>query len=388
MLRRCIQVCLLTTLGLIVVVVCLLARIPNSITTFFLDRSVNVPDWSPDGYRIAFACHFPSLRQVWENQRALLDYGFVSEALEICAADIDGGNFARLTNNAVRDDLPSWSPNGQQIAFVSKRDDKAAVYLMDNEGKQVVKLPSPSGRVIGEPTWSPDGLQICFSAKNPSRPDQYTDLYLVDLSSRELHSLTEFSGAEWIPRWSPDGAKIAFVWYPYESSIHDAALRLISPDGSDDKVLVKDFRGFVDLAWSPDGKQLAFIGSQTPDKAAIYVVSISYGSLLRLTDEHDMSAVTGNITWTPDGRYITFIDAPPGMTSDVFSIRPDGSDLFRITDSHDLEGSLFQVMFGQHLTWSPDGKHLAFVRAEHKSSKEHIWIVDSDGSNPRKLKVP
>jgi TolB protein len=370
------------------VVICILAIMPGSITTFFLNRSVNAPDWSPDSGRIAFVCHFPSLRQVWEEQQALLGYGFISEALEICVIDADGGSFARLTNNAVRDDLPSWSPDGRQIAFVSERDGKAAVYLMDSKSGQVTKLPSPPGTVVGEPTWSSDGLQLCFSAKNPSETNQYADLYLVDLYSKELHNLTSLSGAEWVLRWSSDAGKIAFIWYPYESSTHDAALRLISPDGSDDKVLVENFRGFVDLAWSPDSRRLAFIGSQTPNQAAIYVVDIHDGSLLCLTDEHNMSAVTGNITWAPDGSHITFIDAPPGQTSEVFSIRQDGSGLVRITDSQDFDDSLFQVMFGQHLTWSPDGKHLAFVRAEHKSSKEHIWIVSSDGSNPRKLQVP
>jgi Tol biopolymer transport system component len=349
---------------------------------------VNFPDWSPDGKRITFACHFPSLRQVWEKQRALLDYGFISEAMEICAAGADGGNFTRLTNNTMCDDLPSWSPTGQQIAFVSERDDQAAVYVMNSENGLVTKLPSPPGKVIGKPIWSPDGLQICFSAKNPSKSDQHTDLYLVDLTSKELHDLTELSGAERIPRWSPDGSKIAFTWHPYDASIHNAVIRVISPDGDDNQILVENFRGVVDLSWSPDSKRLAFIGSQIPDKAAVYIVNIYDGSLLRLIDEHDMSAVTGNITWTPDGSHITFIDAPPGMTSDVFSIRPDGSGLARITDSNDFDDSLFQVMFGQHLTWSPDGQLLAFVRAEHKSSKEHIWIVNSDGSNPRKLKVP
>ena len=82
-----------------------------------------LPDWSPDGSRIAFTC-------------------VVNDNPEVCAVNADGSGRRRLTSSPGFDGHPSWSPDGRKIAFASVRDGGGRIYLMDADGGNQVRLTS------------------------------------------------------------------------------------------------------------------------------------------------------------------------------------------------------------------------------------------------------
>ena len=59
---------------------------------------------------------------------------------EIYVTDVVSGTAKRLTTSAGNDGLPIWSPDGNQIAFVSDRDGSWGVYVMSANGGEAVKV--------------------------------------------------------------------------------------------------------------------------------------------------------------------------------------------------------------------------------------------------------
>jgi Tol biopolymer transport system component len=88
------------------------------------------PEGSPDGEQIAFM----SLRD---------------ENWEIYVVNADGSRLTRLTNNKAQDGLPTWSPDGQTIAFVSDRDGVWAIWAMNRDGSNQRKLFDVGGTIDG-----------------------------------------------------------------------------------------------------------------------------------------------------------------------------------------------------------------------------------------------
>jgi TolB protein len=116
----------------------------------------------------------------------------------------------RLTVGGFSDNLsPTFSPDGQRIAYVSTRPGYTQIYIMGSDGTgQELFAPFAYG-VSGEshaPEWSPDGLNIAFD-RYVSKVSQ---IFVMDVGNRVVRQLTSL-GRNSDPTWAPDGRHLAFV---------------------------------------------------------------------------------------------------------------------------------------------------------------------------------
>jgi serine/threonine-protein kinase len=112
---------------------------------------------------------------------------------------------------------------------------------------------------------------------------------------------------------------------------------------------------------SPDGTRLAFVKA-----ADIWVYDMSLKTQIRITSD---AAIDADPVWSPDGRRITFASNRTG-TMDIYERSADGTGA-----EVRLYGSSEPV---RPMSWSPDGKILAFVK-ESQSTGDDIWLLSFSG---------
>jgi TolB protein len=147
------------------------------------------PAWSPDGSEIAFMSS--------QNGDP-----------EIYVSDAGGGHMRRVTFAAGVSTSPVWNPKtGKQMAFVSDRGGSPVLYVANSDGSDVQKVNLPDMGYVIDPSWSPNGQLLAFSWRRPS--GNY-DIYAMDIVSQQLVELTKDEGRNERPSWAPDGRHIVF----------------------------------------------------------------------------------------------------------------------------------------------------------------------------------
>ncbi|MDD5223281.1 MAG: hypothetical protein PHE84_04770 [bacterium] len=168
--------------------------------------------------------------------------------------DLEEKHLVRLTRGRHLT-YPDYSPARDALAATRLKPGRSEIVLLDGQGHNPETVWSGTAALplAFEPRFSPDGQNLVFSAADASGN---LDLYLLDLSTRNLERLTSDPGDDISPTWSPDGKEIFF------SSSRNGKYNLYaySPSGKNLRQVTDLETGAFAPAVSPDGKEILFSG--------------------------------------------------------------------------------------------------------------------------------
>ncbi|MES2516986.1 MAG: S9 family peptidase [Bacteroidota bacterium] len=288
-------------------------------------QNLGDPQISPDGNWVAYTL---STVDSVKNKRNS----------DIWMVSWDGKESIQLTHTPDGESQPRWSPDGKYISFVSSRNGltSSQVWLMDRRGGEAKQLTDLKKGDLNDYVWSPDSKKIALVIKNPAdtsksktpKPivlDRYqfkqdvegyltrksTHLYLYDIASKKIDTLTRGDYDETTPKWSPDGTQIAFLSNrtpePDRNANTDIWLIDAKPNAEMKRLTTWTGRDFS-AEWSPDGKQIAYLRTTSSDNYIMYdqsilcVISKDGGEPKLLTKALDRPVSTPR--WTKDGMSI------------------------------------------------------------------------------------
>jgi Tol biopolymer transport system component/DNA-binding winged helix-turn-helix (wHTH) protein len=307
---------------------------------------------------------------------------------------------------------PAWSPDGSQIAYLSRWRDQLGLYVADvaaHTARRVYIPQEPSHWEQGALSWSADGHSLVFPDHIGTQPN--SEIFQLNVVTGETHAIT-YPPPGWEgdlnPSVSPDGRKIAFT-RASETAVRD--IWWITPADGKLHELTHDHMNIDSLTWSADSASVIF-SSNRGGKYALWQMELTGAAPRRLTvgteDAYQPTAgwhkgqlayTQGSAIWSivkvvADGESTvlssTQQDSAPALSPDsrwfaIQSLRSgsqeiwissiDGTQLRQLTFlSGPLTGSP---------AWSHNGQRILFDSRPDKHS--HIFMVPSAGGQPRQL---
>ncbi len=247
-------------------------------------------------------------------------------------------------------------PNSMKNSNRSLSDIEASqifnIWIATTDGKTSYPL-TQLGRANSQfPRWSPDGTKLLYqSSRALDGSDQdigRSNIWVVNADGSNHKPLTSLTQADsFLPQWSPDGKQIVYGSFQaldgtdYKSDFSN--IWMMNSDGSNPKPLTKLTKGgSYEPQWSPDGKQIVYESARALDGNDS-------------TNEH----------------------------YNIWIMNADGSSPKPLTQLTKADSYLPQ--------WSPDGSKIAYQSfqaldgKDHKNDFSNIWVVNSDGSNPKPI---
>ncbi len=125
----------------------------------------------------------------------------------LIVADADGENPHVVMQSNEPLMSPSWSPDGQSLAYVSFEGRLPSVYVQLLKTGERQRVSARAG-VNQAPAWSPDGKKLALTL---STRDGNLDIYVMDIATQALARITDDPGIDTEPQWSKDGLNLYFT---------------------------------------------------------------------------------------------------------------------------------------------------------------------------------
>ncbi len=307
-----------------------------------------------------------------------------TSASDIWLLATDGSTQRKLTSHSSRDGSPQWSPDGREIAFVSKRDgdDQAQIYLISPEGGEARRLTKVSTGVSAI-KWFPDSKQIAFISWvwTDLEKDEDQGKRLKQRQEAKVKAIAiETTTFRYWDHWFGDGrVPHLFVANTITGGHRDlmtkTELSLLRNDLSTGLSA-----GLYDI--SPDGLEVAFTTDLGKDPGAdpasdILTLDIAGGAWKKITS--DNPANDSNPRYSPDGKWIAYTrQAIKHFYADrerlVLHDRKTGHNSV-LTESWDRTvGSP---------AWAPDSQRILFLAEDQ--GQQHLWSLGLKDKKPDQL---
>jgi len=269
---------------------------------------------------------------------------------KIIGPDWSHAKSTQLTNQVGIEHSVNLAPDGRSFIYASRASGNWDLYWQRVGGRFTVNLTKDSTADDLQPVYSPDGNHIAFRSERAP-----AGTYVMEATSENVRRVSEVG---FDPAWSPDGKELVVstdrFTDPVKRSLIPSRLWILDV-ASGTKRLLTDGDA-VQPSWSPNGKRIAYWalkpGSGQRD---IWTIGAAGGATVPVTSD---SALDWNPVWSPDGKYLYFA-SDRGGSMNFWRVPLDET-------SGELLGPPETIVtpsvYSQHLSFSADGKRLAYVQ--------------------------
>ncbi|MGP2491201.1 Tol-Pal system beta propeller repeat protein TolB [Mesorhizobium sp. PUT5] len=245
--------------------------------------------------------------------------------------DQDGANIRYLSNGSSIVMTPRFSPNRQEITYMSYESGQPRVYLLQIETGQRELVGNFPGMTFA-PRFSPDGQRVIMSLL---RDDGNSNIFAMDLRSRSTTRLTNSAAIDTSPSYSPDGSRIVFT----SDRGGRAQIYVMGADGSGQTRISFGDGIYSTPVWSPRGDLIAFT-KQSGGQFQIGVMKTDGSGERILSTGFQQEGPT----WAPNGRVLMFFRDTPGA---------GGPKLYSVDLTGRNEQPILTKDFASDPAWSP-----------------------------------
>ncbi|MEK6406563.1 MAG: S41 family peptidase [Acidobacteriota bacterium] len=323
------------------------------------DMGVNA-SYSPDGKKLAINRKGQSY---WRK------YYRGAMQTDVTVMDIASKKFTDLTDFDGIDSWPMWSTDGF-IYFVSDREGNGLtnIWRVAEAGGKADRVTSFKTGDVRFPAISADGKVIVFEhdfglwkLDVASRKAALIKLDIAAETQENLAEVRDFNSQADDYDLAPSGRRIAFSIHGeiFTAPTEEGDLRQITDSPARDK----------DPGYSPDGKWVAFTSDRSGREEIYLIAADATGEPQKITD---LDSLKFSFIWSPNSKEIAF-------TASDNKLRKYAVDSKQTIE---LASSKYGNIGGP--VWSPDGKWIAFSKADYVRTSD-VYLIPSSGGEERKV---
>ena len=257
-----------------------------------------------------------------------------------------------------------------------------------------------TSRRLTAPTWSADGQKLAFVVDAPDTAEDSNnqDLWLWEARTGSSRRLTYFAKNDYSPTFSPGGDTLAFVSARGTGEDAKPQIQFLPLRGGEPWTVAPQNEAVGEIQWSPDGRSIVFTLLDTIPKQIrdwkkkkwdhviedeelqhnhLWILDVATGKARRLTSGNFNVAAP---RWSPDSRTIAANVSPTNRVDDG-----NLADLAVIDAASGTVRKLDVKAEGDAAVWSPDGRWLAFTAGHDRKAfveRSDLWIVPAAGGQP------
>ena len=356
---------------------------------------------------------------------------------------IEGGEASRITNGMAFDAQPTYSPDGNSIAFISDRDGNINLWVMELDGSEPRRISAGDATTeFASPAWSPDGQHLVVSRTTWGKRTYEIVAYQLDGGSGV--QVTQGDGHNALgAAYSLDGRYLFYAnrdgGFEYDARFPMWQIARKDLRTGHEDVLTQDLGSGVRPTISPNGRFLVY-GTRHHGETGLRLLDLQTGEnrwlAYPVTHDEQESRFTRDLLprydFAPDGQSLIYTNhggfeklelesgaiTKIGFTAEVSqslgarlyfpwrlgegpvtsriaqspAISPDGSKIaftaFNAVHVYDTESQETKRVSPEGApafqpAWSPDGSRLAYV--DWSSGGGHLWTIRSSGGRPRQI---